>query len=102
MCAPYAVQGPCKCYKVLSLDKTGDVLGLSGLLLEKQQSYCISCTQLMDNSCNQSVCEPAICRSEHMLKEEALAERKLSVRRKALELLQQAQVFECHEPFLTC
>lgn len=35
-----------------------------------------------------------------MLKEEAMAERKLSVRRKALELLQQAQVFECHEPFV--
>ena len=99
MCAPYAVQGPCKCHKVLSLDKTGNVLGLVGLLLEKQQSYCF---QLMDDSCNQSVCEPARCRSEHMLKEEALAERKLSVRRKALELLQQAQVFKCHEPFLTC
>jgi hypothetical protein len=35
-----------------------------------------------------------------MLKEEALAERKLFVRRKALELLQQAQVFGCPEPFV--
>ncbi len=56
--------------------------------------------QVVGNSWDHSVCELGMCRSEHMLKEEALAERKLCVRRKALEQLQQAQVSDSHEPYI--